>query len=53
MRAVCFPVLKECLNTMAGLQKVYPAAGNFAERLESNRTEDISQEVSGKEENRI
>ena len=45
-------VLKECLNTMAGLQKVYPAAGELAERLESSYIElkDISQEVSGKEE---
>ena len=38
-------VLKECLNTMAGLQKVYPAAGELAERLESSYIElkDISQ----------
>mgnify|MGYP000237446725 CR=1 FL=1 len=45
-------VLKECLNTMAGLQKVYPAAGELAERLESSYIElkDISQEISGKEE---
>ena len=45
-------VLKECLNTMAGLQKVYPAAGELAERLESSYIElkDISQEGSGKEQ---
>ena len=45
-------VLKECLNTMAGLQKVYPAAGELAERLESSYIElkAISQEISGKEE---
>ena len=44
--------LKECLNTMLGLQKVYPSAGELAERLESSYIElkDISQEVSGKEE---
>ena len=37
---------------MAGLQKVYPAAGELAERLESSYIElkDISQEISGKEE---
>lgn len=41
--------LKECLNTMLGLQKVYPAAGELAERLESAYIElkDISQEISG------
>lgn len=44
--------LKECLNTMLGLQNVYPAAGEFAERLESTYIElkDISQEISDKEE---
>lgn len=44
--------LKECLNTMLGLQKVYPATGELAERLESTYIElkDISQEISGKEE---
>lgn len=44
--------LKECLNTMSGLQKVYPSAGELAERLESSYIElkDISQEISGKEE---
>ncbi len=44
--------LKDCLNTMLGLQKVYAPAGEFAERLESTYIElkDISQEVSGKEE---
>lgn len=44
--------LKECLNTMSGLQKVYPSAGELAERLESSYIElkDISQEISEKEE---
>lgn len=44
--------LKECLNTMSGLQKVYLSAGELAERLESSYIElkDISQEISGKEE---
>lgn len=44
--------LKECLNTMSGLQKVYPSAGELAERLESSYIElkDIYQEISGKEE---
>lgn len=44
--------LKECLNTMLGLQRVYPSAGELAERLESSYIElkDISQEISGKEE---
>ena len=36
-------VLKECLNTMAGLQKVYPAAGELVERLESSYTLDFVQ----------
>lgn len=42
--------LKECLNTMLGLQRVYPVAGELAERMESTYIElkDISQEVSGK-----
>ena len=41
--------LKECLNTMLGLQRVYPVAGELAERMESTYIElkDISQEVSG------
>lgn len=44
--------LKECLDTMLDLQKVYPSAGELAERLESSYIElkDISQEISGKEE---
>lgn len=44
--------LKECLNTMLGLQKVYSSAGELAERLESSYIElkDISQEISGKED---
>lgn len=44
--------LKECLNTMTGLQKVYPVAGELAERLESSYIElkDISQEILGKED---
>lgn len=44
--------LKDCLNTMLGLQGVFPVAGELAERLESTYIElkDISQEISGKEE---
>ena len=44
--------LKDCLNTMRGLQQVYSAAGELADRLESSYIElkDISQEVSDKEE---
>lgn len=44
--------LKECLDTMLDLQKVYPSAGELAERLEISYIElkDISQEISGKEE---
>lgn len=44
--------LKECLSTMSGLQKVYPSAGELAERLESTYIElkDIAQEISGKED---
>lgn len=44
--------LKECLNTMQSLQKVYSSAGELAERLESTYIElkDISQEISNKEE---
>ena len=44
--------LKECLNTMLGLQKVYSSAGELAERLESSYIElkDISQEVSAQGE---
>ncbi len=44
--------VKECLNTMSGLLKVYPSAGELAERLESSYIElkDIAQEISGKEE---
>lgn len=44
--------LKDCLDTMLGLQKVFPAAAELAERLESTYIElkDISQEISGKEE---
>ena len=44
--------LKECLNTMQSLQKVYPSAGELAERLESTYIElkDISQDISNKEE---
>ncbi|MDY5237497.1 DNA repair protein RecN [Bacteroides helcogenes] len=44
--------LKDCLNTMLGLQSVFPVAGELAERLESAYIElkDISQEISGKEE---
>ena len=44
--------LKESLNTMLGLQKVYSPATEFAERLESTYIElkDVSQEVSSQEE---
>lgn len=44
--------LKECLGTMQNLQRVYPAAAELAERLESSYIElkDIAQEVSGREE---
>ena len=44
--------LKESLNTMLGLQKVYSPATGLAERLESTYIElkDVSQEVSSQEE---
>ena len=44
--------LKESLNTMLGLQKVYSPAIELAERLESTYIElkDVSQEVSSQEE---
>ena len=44
--------LKESLNTMLGLQKVYSPATELAERLESTYFElkDVSQEVSSQEE---
>lgn len=44
--------LKDCLDTMFGLQRVFPVAGELAERLESTYIElkDIFQEISGKEE---
>lgn len=44
--------LKECLNTMCGLQQVYSVAGELADRMESSYIElkDIAQEVSDKEE---
>lgn len=44
--------LKECLNTMRGLQQVYSVAGELADRMESSYIElkDIAQEVSDKEE---
>lgn len=44
--------LKESLNTMLGLQKVYSLATELAERLESTYIElkDVSQEVSSQEE---
>ncbi|MDE6347345.1 MAG: AAA family ATPase, partial [Bacteroides sp.] len=42
--------LKECLNTMLSMQKVYPPTGELSERLESVYIElkDIYQEISGK-----
>ena len=44
--------LKESLNTMLGLQKVYSPATELAERLESTYIElkDVSQDVSSQEE---
>lgn len=44
--------LKDCLDTMLGLQNVFPVVSEFAERLESTYIElkDISQEISGMEE---
>ena len=44
--------LKESLNTMLGLQKVYSPATELSERLESTYIElkDVSQEVSSQEE---
>ena len=44
--------LKESLNTMLGLQKVYSPATELAERMESTYIElkDVSQEVSSQEE---
>ena len=44
--------LKESLNTMLGLQKVYSLATELAERLESTYIElkDVSQEISSQEE---
>lgn len=44
--------LKEGLNTMQGLQKVYSSATELAERLESAYIElkDVSQEISSQEE---
>ncbi|WP_270460617.1 DNA repair protein RecN [Bacteroides intestinalis] len=44
--------LKESMNTMLGLQKVYSPATELAERLESTYIElkDVSQEVSSQEE---
>lgn len=44
--------LKDCLNTMLGIQKVYTPAVELAERMESTYIElkDISQEVSSQEE---
>lgn len=44
--------LKDCLNTMLGIQKVYAPAAELAERMESTYIElkDISQEVSSQEE---
>lgn len=44
------PSLKEALNTLIGVQKVYQSAEELAERVESSYIElkDISQEISGK-----
>lgn len=47
------PALKESLNAISGLKKVYSVSSELADRLESAYIElkDISQEISSKEEN--
>lgn len=44
--------LKECRQTIGNLQRVYPAAGELTERLESSYIElkDIAQEIADREE---
>lgn len=46
------PLLNDCLSTMQSMRKVYPAAEELSERLESSYIElkDIAQEVAGREE---
>lgn len=46
------PLLNDCLITMQSMRKVYPAAEELSERLESSYIElkDIAQEVAGREE---
>ena len=46
------PLLNDCLSTMQSMRKVYPAAEELSERLESSYIElkDIVQEVAGREE---
>lgn len=45
-------LLNDCLSTMQSMRKVYPAAEELSERLESSYIElkDIAQEVAGREE---
>lgn len=46
------PLLNDCLSTMQSMRKVYSAAEELSERLESSYIElkDIAQEVAGREE---
>lgn len=46
------PALKDCLNVVSGLQKVYQPASELADRLESSYIElkDLSHEVADREE---
>ena len=46
------PLLNDCLSTMQSMRKVYPAAEELSERLESSYIElkDIAREVAGREE---
>ncbi|MDR3118024.1 MAG: DNA repair protein RecN [Mediterranea sp.] len=46
------PSMKEALNTLGGIQNVYPSAKGLAGRVENNYIElkDIAQEISGKVE---
>lgn len=46
------PLLNDCLSTIQSMRKVYPAAEELSERLESSYIElkDIAQEVAGREE---
>ena len=46
------PLLNDCLSTIQSMRKVYPAAEELSERLDSSYIElkDIAQEVAGREE---